>query len=700
MIKNGLIRHKVMVALMALLLLAIVCALIVNNHLDKNIIQRDYFSASRTEVLGVALDRVGANQQELQVEILEHLNVLLNGGQLSSSYGPSWYKPAVTDERIIASILSVTKAAQQADGQAFELAYRDFNKLSTQINFEELRQYELIRSTVLVLIVLSLLAVLGSFLLRLWRSDEHVELMQSENNQILSAVENGLFLIDRQYRIGAQKSHAVSSIFGEEDAMEGDFFKAMSRRVSKENLALTRDYIDLLFEGRVLQELIQDVNPLREVEVEVVNEAGGNIRKFLNFNFSRNERIEENDTILASVSDVTNEVLLRRELEKTKEHQKERINLFIGLLHVTPEKLVSFCDDTIQEMRSINQILANEDLEDSRMRNKLNDIFRRAHRVKGDATALGLSLFESSLHRFESKIEKLLKMKSIDGRNVLELTVQLKEMVGETEMVRSIAPQLKALVGSSVPESEVSSELNDISLSGSDVTELQPVLAELQEVVRELQPEIRELQPEIEEPKLNVETCTNIGVLPFEGLKADLQNLVSVVSKRQGKDVQLTAKGLMLLKDDSDLSKSLGSVCVQLVRNSVVHGIEPADQRLENNKPSSGLIGINLRQTNDNCIELIVRDDGQGLQYNAIRERAIKSNLLSPEQAESIQDIALLKYIFVPGFSSLDEANLDAGRGIGLDFVRKEVKRLDGKLVVNSKAGAFTKFVLTLPLAA
>lgn len=700
MIKNGLMRHKGLVALMTLLVVFVIVAIVANNYLDKNVIQRDYFSASRTEVLDQALQRVGPYDDQLREEILEHLSLMLKGGQLTSFYGPTWYKPAVNDDLIIASIVAVKLAAKDQDYEGFRVAYHNFNKLSTQTNFNALRRFENFRNLLACLFVIGFLVVLGLVLLRLIRSDEKAEQIKTENTQILSAVENGLFLIDRNYQIGQQKSDAVAAIFGKRDVMRGNFFDALNGKVSKDNLELSKDYIDLLFEGRVLQELIQDVNPLQEVEVKVVNRAGGQVRKFLNFSFSRNHTSERNETILASVRDVSNEVLLRRELEKTKEQQKERINLFVGLLHVPPEKLLGFCDDTIQEMREINKVLANEDLEDSRMRKKLNDIFRRAHRVKGDAATLGLSLFERSLHRFEDKIESLKKLKSIDGRSILELTVQLRDMVAEVEMVRNIAPQLEALIGDAaaeIPLQPKQAGRNDITTMDTVSTQLsEPSGEELEPVLEELQQVVKELKSEPQEPEFDVDGSE---ATRSDSLATDFENLVSTVSERQSKDVKLEVKGLVLLNSDSELSKSVASMCMQLVKNCVVHGLEPSAKRAATNKSGQGLVGINLRQTDDNMLEVIVRDDGQGLQYDAIRARAIKAKLLTAEQAESIKDTALLKYIFIPGFSSVEDIDLDAGRGVGLDFVRQEVNRLGGKLAVSSKAGAFTKFVLTLPLA-
>ncbi len=658
MFKNRLRRYTGLIGLISLLVAFIIVVIIGNRYLDTNIIQRDYFSASRIEVLDQTLNRIGPQDAQLRKDILDHVHLLRDGGELVSLYGPSWYKPAITDERILAAISDIDAAAEAGDDQAFKEAYHNFSKVSATADFEARKRVEILQYLIVGIILIGFIAILSLLIFRLGRSDDKAINVESENSQILSAIDDGLFLIDRNYRIGEQKSDAVARLFGSAETVSGNFFDAMYGLISKENLDMAREFIDLLFEGRVLQDLVQDVNPLQEIEVEVVNSAGGQVRKFLNFNFSRDERSESNDIILVSVSDATKEVKLRRELESTKELQKERMNLFVGLLRVSPEKLIGFCDSSLDEMREINAVLANEDLEDSSMRSKLEDIFRRAHRVKGDASALGLSLFESSMHRFETKIESLQKLMRIDGRNILELTVQLKDMIAETEMIRNIAPKVEALVGVT-PDLEASAEA------------VQAKAAEAQD----------EQAPEM------------IGVL------TDLQALVNVVSERQGKKVVLDAHGLEILDDQSEFSKSVRSLCVQLVRNSVVHGVETPLQRAATNKSPLGLVGVSVHQTEENCLQLVVRDDGQGLQYDAIRARAIQAGLLTPEQAHGIQDTALLKYIFMPGFSSVTDVGIDAGRGVGLDFVRTEMKRLGGKLSVSSRAGDFTKFVLTLPIA-
>jgi len=121
---------------------------------------------------------------------------------------------------------------------------------------------------------------------------------------------------------------------------------------------------------------------------------------------------------------------------------------------------------------------------------------------------------------------------------------------------------------------------------------------------------------------------------------------------------------------------------------------------LKLSKASFGVIRINLTSSDDGGISLVVQDDGRGLQFDQIRARAIERNLLSTEDSLKTQNRDLLKFLFMPGFSSSDDVSLDAGRGMGLDLVRNEVLSMGGKISLSTQDGHFTRFVFGFPVVA
>ena len=138
------------------------------------------------------------------------------------------------------------------------------------------------------------------------------------------------------------------------------------------------------------------------------------------------------------------------------------------------------------------------------------------------------------------------------------------------------------------------------------------------------------------------------------------------------------------------------SVAIQLVRNSVVHGIEDPQMRLGLGKDETGELRVEFVQRGT-AFELDFQDDGAGIIAERVREAAVRRGLLGEEQARALDQKETLGLIFRAGFSTRDGADRDAGRGVGLDVVRKTVRELDGKVAVATTPGRFTRFRVLLP---
>ena len=647
MFKNRLRRYAGLLALITALVVSVIFVVIANNYLDTKILQRDYFSATKTANYAQLLPRIGPQDEELRTQIQQHVGVIRDGGQLVSPYGPSWFKPATTNPQIIAAIEEMDKALAKDDFDAFAEAYISFSKISAQADFEALEELEIARYVAVAIIVLGFFGVLVLLFFRLGRADDRAMQLASENNHILATVDHGLFLIDNDFNIGQQKSHAVRKIFGESNELSGSFLTFLSDYISDEDLVIVKEYVELLFGGRVKQKLMSGLNPLNEVPIHIESDSGSKVQKYLNIGFARDEASEENNGVLVTIDDVTQEVTLRQELELTKELQEERMGMLMGVLHVNPSELKSFFEQTDRVTHEVNEILADESVDHADNIEKLDHIYRIIHRLNGDAAALNLTLFESTAHRFEDAIERVKQESFIDGRQMLELTVQLKEMIAEVDLVRNLTPQINALA----------------SAKGLDKSELE-----------------------------------NVGSAE-QSISQRLRELAQRVAERQQKTVEIDCSGFDLLDSDPDLQGSLYDIAVQLVRNSIVHGIEEPAERVNSGKKSQGLINVLLNKKDNQAIELIVRDDGIGMQFERIRQKAIEKNLLSDSESDELTSDQLLKYIFMPGFSSAETETEDTGRGVGLDLVKHQIKELAGKVGIRTAERKYCQFTVTIPQA-
>lgn len=177
----------------------------------------------------------------------------------------------------------------------------------------------------------------------------------------------------------------------------------------------------------------------------------------------------------------------------------------------------------------------------------------------------------------------------------------------------------------------------------------------------------------------------------FSRLERVLQQLVAVY----GKPTELQLLGTDVLVDKT-IAEKLYDPLLHLVRNAFDHGIESAEVRRQLGKPETGQIRIHAHQR-DSSIAIEVSDDGKGLDFEKIIERAMEMNLLSLEQAFSLSDEKLLAVLFEPGFSTAARVNELSGRGFGLDVVRSQLELLHGAIAVQSEPQWGTTFTLQIP---
>ncbi|MCR9291075.1 MAG: response regulator [bacterium] len=181
---------------------------------------------------------------------------------------------------------------------------------------------------------------------------------------------------------------------------------------------------------------------------------------------------------------------------------------------------------------------------------------------------------------------------------------------------------------------------------------------------------------------------------PVSGLFRRLQRVVRDAARTESKQVRLEIHGGEAGIERA-LQQRLYEPLLHILRNSVGHGIEPADVRLQAGKPAEGVILLTAKSGTDH-FTIEVRDDGRGLDYEAIRRRGVEKGLLSPHQSASQEQLSQL--IFHPGFSTREAANQVGGRGVGMDVVATTLKRMHGWLTVESQPGVGTRIKLNFPL--
>ena len=189
----------------------------------------------------------------------------------------------------------------------------------------------------------------------------------------------------------------------------------------------------------------------------------------------------------------------------------------------------------------------------------------------------------------------------------------------------------------------------------------------------------------------------NLRMLPLDIVLTPLKKEIESEAMRMGKNVQFDVPPTDFMLDKVILEQ-LREILLHLVRNALDHGIETPEVRKAAHKDEKGTISIHASQVS-NYIKIIVRDDGSGIDYERVREKAVILNPTSRAEIESMNERQLQQFLFVSGFSTRDNATEMSGRGVGLDVVRIDMEKVKGRIHLHSKKGKGTSFELTIPLS-
>ncbi|HET7910074.1 MAG TPA: Hpt domain-containing protein [Nitrospira sp.] len=168
------------------------------------------------------------------------------------------------------------------------------------------------------------------------------------------------------------------------------------------------------------------------------------------------------------------------------------------------------------------------------------------------------------------------------------------------------------------------------------------------------------------------------------------------MARATGKEVTLVTSGEHT-EVDTGVVERLVDPLVHLVRNAVYHGIEPAALRVSKGKPAAGTIYLHASHRG-NAVLIEVEDDGAGLDIERIRAKAVERGLVRSDVAKNMPEAEAIKFIFLPGFSTAEQVGDQAGRGVGMDVVKRVIESMNGHIDVESVRGVGTKFTLHLPL--
>ncbi|MFA4915880.1 MAG: chemotaxis protein CheA [Syntrophales bacterium] len=304
---------------------------------------------------------------------------------------------------------------------------------------------------------------------------------------------------------------------------------------------------------------------------------------------------------------------------------------------------------------------------------------------------IGEILLEEGLIKTEDLQEALQEQKKI-GQVLLE-----KRMVTSEALSQIIAEQGKSR--DFLRKSTIRVDTQKLDHMANLMEELSVNLSRVSHVLEEqgslssgiLMEEMERLEQNIREMR---EQVMGVRMFPLEGTFQRLQRMVRDLAVEQGKEVKVGIQGAET-ELDKDLIEQITDPLKHLIRNAIDHGIESPAERMNSGKSSQGLLEINAFHR-EGKIFIQVRDDGRGLDEEAIYKKAVENNLIPPGKRPSSAEMHHL--ILLHGFSTARTVSEISGRGVGLDVVQEQVSRLGGLIDITSEAGLGTTITLRLPL--
>ena len=580
------------------------------------------------------------------------------------------------DNIMISSEDNLTQAVEQAKTSSLFINDSLDNLTKDVFNSAE-RQ----ATTIRLIQVLGVIAIFTYFLIfvfffvrRLRETDAEALAARQETQEIMETVNTGLFLLDKDLNIGQQHSRALNNIIGSDRLAGENFTNVLRGRISDKDLKTTQQFIEQLYNPRVKEKLVDSLNPLNKVMLHNISDNKSLDNRFLDFKFSRVYDNKDIARILVNVNDVSDAVYLEQRLEKERSQNDMQIEMLTTILNVNPKIINEFIDNTQAHIEKMNNILKNPGSSQYELEGKLKAIYREMHSLKGEASSLKLHSFTKIASDAEDKLHSLQNQGQLSGNDFLPLAVHLDDLLSLSNTIATLGERINRSAPAATKAAPVSTNEKPATLST--------------------------------QPKQ-----TSIGGFNTDGgLDIDLDNeadddalsfyneFAHEIAARQGKQVQLQSKTLTQANIPAHLVKPIKDISIQLLRNAVVHGVETPSARQAAGKADTGIIDLEV-QENGSEVTLIVQDDGQGIDYDSIRNKLSKEGRFSAEEASQLSQGDLLKQLFSSGFSTKEHADEDGGRGVGLDIIKAQVKEYGGKLNVNSELGQMTRFMITLPKA-
>lgn len=523
---------------------------------------------------------------------------------------------------------------------------------------------------------------------RLEEAHKNLTNRAGEMRDIMRNIREGILTINRDYSINQEYSDFLEDIFAASSLSGRQFLDLIYAAHKTDERKALAEYLDILFTNQTTSEaVLKELNPIKHFELARY-ETRGEVRvRYLLFDFVRIVIQGALDKVMVIVQDRTEEVVREKQRVQEQMEHSEELERIASLINVPVEDINRLVLKSESLIAIMEGFFKEAGAEHAQVRTRLAEILADLHSLKGESRLYRLASLATIIHEIEEKI-RTFQSHDLEATDEQDLNLKMDIMFSVSRYklyVGEIKDTRDRLFERAREQQQHTVGMHPL------MEELMPRLIEFH---RELGSMIEALPEHGERsvPKSNGDWTGALNDLLRESV-AELHDRGEI---RRIHPLQVDSE---LASENMASLSALRPAIIHLLQNALVHGIETPEERQSAGKSSEGNIRLLLRRVDD-TYRITVEDDGAGIDLERIKAVLRRQKHPDADQLDQLQINDAIRIIFHSGFSSAENVSTVAGRGIGMDAVRRLVRQYHGKISVTNRPGRGLAVALIIPTEA
>ncbi|HIN86602.1 MAG TPA: HAMP domain-containing protein, partial [Myxococcales bacterium] len=524
------------------------------------------------------------------------------------------------------------------------------------------------------------------------RTRELAEAKQ-EISDILDNMAQAIFTINSDGAVNKEFSAFTQELFGDVEVAGHPVLELLQLSAEKNSEQFSRMsfWLNNIVGADELQWMMSEAEGVAETSILRNDADGADERRFLQLEYAPIYKEELIAKVMVIAKDVTAIKGLEQEVENKEREKEESLNRVSEIAAMDPELFETFIGEAYTILLSCDEVsdALKSNLEDS---SAIDSLFRHVHTLKGNARIFQVTSVQNAAHDVEEYLDAIQddreKLTQETVERVQEKFLQMRTLLGEFERLgrRILSSTVRSGDGSGqgamarIPEARILSLRKDFkSLSRVLAGSADSLPAELITGMDALS-----------------EAVKRLTMVPMTDLFGRFRKMIFDLGHDLGKSIHdLEVQGDHMLVDAKLIDK-MRDVLIHALRNCMDHGIESPEERVGAGKAEKGRIQVLCSQS-EGALVFEIKDDGQGVDLEVVKQTAFQKSFLSEGQLEDISEEELCNLLFEPGFTTAVKVTDVSGRGVGMDVIRSTMRALKGEAHMTTERGVGSTLKLWLP---